>query len=104
MSSNFPNMSYCAFENTAKSMDQVANMLQEAINEGKPLDLSRCEQRPYLEMWEKCRWMMELLEQHEELVGLMEEPEDEVADPGDMDGDHESALASAGLGLDESYE
>lgn len=25
------------------------------------------------------------------------------ADPGDMDGDHESALASAGWGVDEDY-
>lgn len=28
---------------------------------------------------------------------------DAQADPGDMDGDHESALASAGLGTDEDY-
>lgn len=28
---------------------------------------------------------------------------DHDADPGDMDGDHESALASAGWGTDESY-
>jgi len=27
----------------------------------------------------------------------------EIADPGEMDGDHESALASVGWGTDESY-
>lgn len=29
--------------------------------------------------------------------------EDEDADPGDLDGDHESGLASAGFGTDEDY-
>jgi hypothetical protein len=63
-----PNMSYCAFENTALAIDQVASMLEVAIEAGEPLELNRYEQRPYAEMREKCRMLMELLEQHQQLV------------------------------------
>lgn len=32
-----------------------------------------------------------------------DEPEEDLADPGEMDGDHASGLASAGFGTDEDY-
>lgn len=34
---------------------------------------------------------------------LSDEEYDDEADPGDLDGDHASALASAGWGTDEDY-
>jgi hypothetical protein len=35
--------------------------------------------------------------------GMIDSLESDEADPGDMDGDHASALASAGWGTDEDY-
>ena len=77
MSRDFPNMSYCAFENTSNAMDQVASMLGEALQANEPLELNRYEQRPYEEMYEKCRALMELLEEHQQLVEDKESQEDE---------------------------
>ena len=37
MASNFPNMSYCAFENTSNAMDQVAGMVEAALESREPL-------------------------------------------------------------------
>lgn len=73
---DYPNMSYVAFENTAAAMDQVAGMLEDALQANQPLELNRYEQRPYSEMYEKCRALMELLEQHEQLVEDAKERED----------------------------
>jgi hypothetical protein len=69
------NMSYCAFENTAADMDQLANMLYEAVENGAPLNqqMSSYESRAFDGMWEKCRALMELLEQHEAMVEEMKE-------------------------------
>jgi hypothetical protein len=64
---NFPNMSYCAFENTSRAMDQLAYMLEEAIREGEPLNLNQYEERAYYELYDKCQSLMDLLEQHENL-------------------------------------
>ena len=66
--SNYPNMSYCAWENTAAAMDQVAGMLEDALDAREKMVLNQYEQRPFNEMWEKCRAMMELLERYEEMV------------------------------------
>jgi hypothetical protein len=84
-------MSYVAFENTSNAMDQVAGMLEEALQANEPLDLNRHEQRPYSEMWEKCRALMELLEQHQQLVEdkpAEDEDEDEDEDPEESGPDH----------------
>jgi hypothetical protein len=32
-----------------------------------------------------------------------DDPESDLGDPGDLDGDHESGFTSAGWGVDESY-
>ena len=81
---DFPSMSYCAFENTSNHMDQVANMLDEALRENEPLELNRHEQRPYEGMYEKCRALMELLEQHQQLV----EDKASEQDPEESGPDH----------------
>ena len=68
MSRDYPSMSYCAFENTSLHIDQVANMLDEALQENEPLDLNEYEQRAYNRMYEQCRKLMDLLEDHQALV------------------------------------
>jgi hypothetical protein len=35
-----PNMSYCAFENTNLALDQLIDMVGEAIDENEPLEFS----------------------------------------------------------------
>ena len=99
MSRDFPNMSYCAFENTSNAMDQVANMLDEALQANEPLELNRYEQRPYEGMYEKCRALMNLLEEHQQLVEdhaareTEEDPEEEGADHGRQWTDTSAELA-----------
>lgn len=83
---DFPSMSYCAFENTSNHMDQVARMLEEALQEGEPLELNRYEQRPYEGMYEKCRALMELLEEHQQLVE--DRAREEREDPEESGPDH----------------
>ena len=68
MSRNYPSMSYCAFENTGNHLDQVMNMLDEALQENEPLDLNEYEQRAYNRMYEQCRKLMDLLEDHQILI------------------------------------
>lgn len=82
---DFPSMSYCAFENTSNHLDQVSNMLDEALRTNEPLELNRYEQRAYDEMYEKCRGLMELLEQHQQMVEDQageEDPEESGPDHG----------------------
>jgi len=99
--SNFPNMSYCAFENTANAMEQCANMVQEALDNNEPLDLNQYEQRPFDGMYEQCRALMELLERYEqmvdetrkELVEDDEDPEESGPDHGKLWSDTSAELA-----------
>ena len=72
MSRDYPSMSYCAFENTSLHIDQVANMLDEALYESGPLDLSDSEKRAYERMYKQCRKLMSLLEDHQALVDDIE--------------------------------
>jgi hypothetical protein len=65
---DYPNMSYCMFENTMAAMKQCASGLEEALENGEPLELNQYEQRPFNNMYEMCRAMMELLEQHQEMA------------------------------------
>ena len=53
MSSNYPNMSYCAFENTALAMRQLLNMMRE-VDSLPELDLSRSEFQFFRELQELC--------------------------------------------------
>ena len=82
MSRGYPSMSYCAFENTSLHIDQVANMLDEALQESVPLDFSNYEKRAYERMYEQCRKLMSLLEDHQALVEdiAAEEEEDNQDD------------------------
>ena len=64
---DYPNMSYCAFENTARAMDQLCGMLESALEDGEPLNLNQYEMPHYRAMFDKCQALMDLIEQHEEL-------------------------------------
>lgn len=74
--SRYPSMSYCAFENTGNHLDQVMNMLDEALYENEPLDLNEYEQRAYNRMYEQCRKLMDLLEDHQNLIDDCGEEDD----------------------------
>ena len=76
MSRDYPSMSYCAFENTGNHLDQVMNMLDEALYENEPLDLNEYEQRAYNRMYEQCRKLMDLLEDHQNLIDDCGEEDD----------------------------
>lgn len=90
---DYPNMSYCAFENTAAAMDQVAGMLEAALDSNEPLELNRHEQRPFGEMWEKCRALMELLERHQEMVDGRKAAEEDGPDHARLWTDTSAELA-----------
>lgn len=76
MSRDYPSMSYCAFENTGNHLEQVMNMLDEALQENEPLDLNDYEQRAYNRMYEQCRKLMDLLEDHQNLIDDCGEEDD----------------------------
>lgn len=77
MSRDYPSMSYCAFENTSLHLDQVMNMLDKALQENEPLDLNDYEKRAYNYMYEQCRRLMALLEDHQDLLEDTVEQEEE---------------------------
>ena len=65
--SNYPNMSYCAFENTAAAIRQLIGMLGDAIDEGEPREMSSYqEQRAFDQMQELIQDFQETLEQYNE--------------------------------------
>ena len=76
MSRGYPSMSYCAFENTGNHLKQVMNMLDEALQENEPLDLNEYEQRAYNRMYEQCRKLMDLLEEHQNMIDDCGEEDD----------------------------
>jgi hypothetical protein len=80
MSRDYPSMSYCAFENTGNHINQVMNMLDEALQENEPLDLNDYEKRAYSRMYEQCRNLMSLLEDHQQLVEDVAAEEDHQDD------------------------
>jgi len=91
--SNYPNMSYCMVSNTLLAFNQVMNAMRE---EGPQFlqELSREELRAFQSLFNAC----------EDFMNLSEELQDQAAEYDDsMDGDHASALASAGMGTDEDY-
>lgn len=84
-------MSYCMNGNTLLALRQIV----EAMNsEGVDFlcELSREERRAFGELFNTCEDFMALSEE------LQSELEDEDADPGSMDGDHDSAMDSIGWG------
>jgi hypothetical protein len=69
--SNYPNMSYCAFENTAAAIRQLIGMMADAIDEGEPRDMSsQYEQRAFDGMQELIQEFQETLEQYNEHFAL----------------------------------
>lgn len=65
--SNYPNMSYCAFENTAAAIRQLIGMMADAIDEGEPREMaSQYEQRAFNGMQELIQDFQETLEQYKE--------------------------------------
>ena len=91
--SNYPNMSYCMVSNTLLAFNQVMNAMRD---EGPQFlqELSREELRAFQALFNAC----------EDFMNLSEELQDQSAEYDDsMDGDHASALASAGMGTDEDY-
>jgi hypothetical protein len=79
-------------ENTLLAMQQIIN----AMNMEGPdfiRDLSRDERRAFGELFNAC----------EDFRAVAEELQDEAEYEDSMDGDHASALASAGYGVDEDY-
>lgn len=78
--SNYPNMSYCAFENTAAAIRQLIGMLGNAIDDGEPHEMSSYqERRAFNEMQELIQSFQETLEQYNE---HFEDYDSEGADKG----------------------
>lgn len=72
---DYPNMSYCMFENTLAAMRQCAEALQGALDNDEPLELNQYERRPFNAMFDMCETMLELLEQHQVMVDEHKEKE-----------------------------
>ena len=91
--SNYPNMSYCMNENTLAAMRQVLDAMEEERT-GFLRHLSRDELAAFQSLFNTCERFLNLAE---ELVAEVQDADDS------MDGDHDSAMASAGWGTDEDY-
>lgn len=92
---NYPNMSYCMNENTLAAMRQVLSAM-ESEGAGFLRELSRDEHSAFQELFHACERFLNLSEE------LHDEVEHDEYDDS-MDGDHDSAMASAGWGTDEDY-
>lgn len=90
--SNYPNMSYCMNQNTLLALQQVLDAMYEGGQEFLA-DLSSEERRAFGELFHAC----------EDFMNKASELEEEAGYDDSMDGDHQSALASAGWGSDEDY-
>ena len=77
---DYPNMSYCMFENTMAALNQCSGAIEEALENNEPLELNQYEHRPFNEMYEMCRSIMNLLDQHEEMVQDIKAQEAEMAE------------------------
>jgi hypothetical protein len=73
--SNYPNMSYCMFENTSNAMDQIASALEDAIENNKLLELNQYEERPFTSMHDKCVSLMRLLEDYDQMQAEINDAE-----------------------------
>jgi len=76
--SNYPNMSYCMFQNTQMAMDQLAEFMQEADMD-EVLDISKDELRAMRELVGYCEQYIRLAEEfeakREEMLASFEEDE-----------------------------
>jgi hypothetical protein len=45
---DYPNMSYCMFENTMSALNQCSGAIEEALERGEPLELNQYEPRHLL--------------------------------------------------------
>jgi hypothetical protein len=77
---DYPNMSYCMFENTMAALNQCSGAIEQALRDNEPLELNQYEHRPFNEMYEMCQAIMNLLEQHEEMVQDIKAQEAEMAE------------------------
>lgn len=59
--SNYPNMSYCMFQNTRMAMDQLAEFMQEATQDDM-LDMSKDELTAMRELVGYCEQYLRLVE------------------------------------------
>ena len=57
------NMSYCRFQNTVMDLQDCFNAIDEALENGEPMDLSDDEQRAFQRMFNLMEDMMPLMEQ-----------------------------------------
>ena len=73
---NYPNMSYCAFENTESAINQLIGMVSSAVDENYPLDLSPDEHRAYDRLRDAMEVLTDLMEAYDE----MEASEDLLVD------------------------
>lgn len=77
--SNYPNMSYCMFENTTAAIDQLVDHMSEALDGGPQAcreflsDMSREELRHYHAMYDLCKDFLQRMEELEECVDNTEE-------------------------------
>ena len=75
--SNYPNMSYCAFENTSQAIRQLMQMIGEAIDEGEPLRMSsRDEKFAFHDMPALLEDLKDMLDQYDEHFAEVEEGEE----------------------------
>jgi hypothetical protein len=65
-----PSMSYCMFENTTLEMDQILNSLDEALERGQDLKLSRDEQYAYDRLVFQCKRFLRFQDLKAEEVNL----------------------------------
>jgi hypothetical protein len=65
-----PSMSYCMFENTTLEMDQILNTLEEALERGQDLKLSRDEQYAYDRLVFQCKRFLRFQDLKAEEVNL----------------------------------
>ena len=63
--SNYPNMSYCMFQNTQMAMDQLITFMQEA-DQDDMLDMSKDELRAMRELFGYCEQYMKLAEEFDD--------------------------------------
>ena len=74
---DYPNMSYCAFENTSRAIRQLMQMIGEAIDDGEPLCMSsRDEKFAFHEMPALLEDFKDMLDQYDEHFAEVEEGEE----------------------------
>lgn len=73
-----PNMSYCAFENTSRAIDQLIGMLVEATEECEKLDLMDFELKAYNEMRDKLADLAQVMDEYEDMLDEYEALKDEA--------------------------